>query len=237
MHRVFVDGGWDRRPGEVVVGGEEGAHAVQVKRLRAGEVVEVLDGCGCVGHGEVLEVSRGGRDLRVRVRVGRVEVVERVGPVVHVCSAVPKGDRAGQLIDQLSQVGAATWSALTTDHGIAEGGGHKLERLARIAREGSKQCGRAWALTIGGAMTVAEALVAPAGVRVLVGEAGGGPAGGVVLGSGDEVRILIGPEGGWSARERALMGGVEMVRAGPHVMRIETAAVACVVALLNAGRV
>jgi RsmE family RNA methyltransferase len=59
----------------------------------------------------------------------------------------------------------------------------------------------------------------------------------VVLGAGDEVRILIGPEGGWSARERELMGGVEMVRAGPHVMRIETAAVACVVALLNAGRV
>ncbi len=51
------------------------------------------------------------------------------------------------------------------------------------------------------------------------------------------VRLLIGPEGGWSDAERAAIGsapGVLLARFGPHVMRIETAAVAAAAIVLDA---
>jgi 16S rRNA (uracil1498-N3)-methyltransferase len=42
-----------------------------------------------------------------------------------------------------------------------------------------------------------------------------------------DTALFIGPEGGWSEAERALFAarGLPLVRFGPHVMRIETAAV------------
>jgi 16S rRNA (uracil1498-N3)-methyltransferase len=169
--------------------------------------------------------------------------------LIHIASAVPKGDRAAQLIDQLAQTGATSWSPLVTDHGVAEAGQHKLDRFTRIAREGAKQCGRAHTLHIGPERTLAAALRpgpepalpdAPAVDLVLIADASGQPPGaiGPVLASARAIRVLVGPEGGWSGAERAAFGaspGARMLVCGPHVMRIETAAVAAVVALRCAG--
>ena len=49
------------------------------------------------------------------------------------------------------------------------------------------------------------------------------------------VRLLIGPEGGWTAEEieKAASAGVRRARFGPHVMRIETAAAVAVGIVLH----
>lgn len=238
MHRIFIDEALNGETGELVIAGDEAAHAVLVKRLNASDRIEVLDGRGAVAQGEVLETSRVKREPFLRVRLTSVGRVAPVSPAVHVCSAVPKGDRAGQLIDQLAQVGAASWSALETEHGVAEAGGHKLDRFARIAREASKQSGRAWMLNIEAPCRLSDAARATGGVRVLVADATGQRASDLGIGAGP-IRLLVGPEGGWSSRERDafVKAGVGVICAGPHVMRIETAAVAAAVAILNAARV
>lgn len=195
----------------------EATHAVRAKRVRPGESVLVLSGAGLEVDCEVVEAKRA---LTLRVRASRR--VEPASPRVSVCGATPKGPRVGDMIDALSQVGAASWSALRTDLGVVDPGAGKLERLERIAAESAKQCRRAWKLHIGSPMSVEEALRASPGERVVVADASGEPLG---PGGGD-TRLLVGPEGGWTAREldAARAAGATVASFGPHAMRIEVAA-------------
>jgi 16S rRNA (uracil1498-N3)-methyltransferase len=234
MHRVFIDTPLPTSPASIQVDGDDAAHTLLVKRMDVGDRLEVLDGLGGIALGTITHATKAKRHAHMALDLTNIRRLPPAQPIIHVCSAVPKGDRAAQLIDQLAQVGAASWRALDTDHGVAEAGNHKLDRFARIAREASKQCGRAWLLRIDDPVTLDVAIVAPPGTRVLVADATGQPP----RAAAPQVitRLLIGPEGGWSAREREVFAraGTPSIAAGPHVMRIETAAVAAAVALMLA---
>jgi 16S rRNA (uracil1498-N3)-methyltransferase len=153
-----------------------------------------------------------------------------VSPSVVVLAPAPKGDRLGQMIEGLSQVGAAAWRPLVTERTEKEPRGGKIERAVRIAEESSKQCGRAWTLRVEPPIEVAAALRLPS---LVLADAGGGPA---PRGMPD-VKLLIGREGGWTDAEHraALAAGAVAVSFGPHVMRVETAAVVAASRLIAAG--
>jgi 16S rRNA (uracil1498-N3)-methyltransferase len=148
---------------------------------------------------------------------------------VEVVSAAPKGPRLGDMIDGLSQVGAASWSPLDSARGVVEPGAAKLGRLERIAAEAAKQCGRAWRLEIGAGLRFEDSL---GGGNVVLADALGAPY--KASGQGT-VRVLVGPEGGWDPREldAARRAGVRIARFGPHAMRIETATVAAAAVILD----
>lgn len=234
MHRAFVETRLSASLTTIDVAGDEAAHTLLVKRFDVGDRLEVLDGHGGIADATIAAAGKIKRDPFMTLDLRNIRTVAREEPIIEVCSAVPKGDRAAQLIDQLAQIGAASWRALETDHGVAEAGSHKLDRFTRIAREASKQCGRAWLLRIDEPIGLDAALARSTGVRVLVADATGTKPS--RAGQGVTTRLLIGPEGGWSDRERAAFAraGAAGVCAGPHVMRIETAAVAAVVGLMLA---
>lgn len=216
----------------IVVSRDEAQHAVRVKRAEVGECVRLLDGTGGVGVGEVVGVRP---DLVVRLIERRTE--PPVSPRVEVWSATPKGPRLEDMIEQLSQVGAALWRPLETELGVVEPGEGKMDRCRRVARESAKQCGRAWVMEIGESVTLEEA-VSSVGAgctpcATVFGDAGGTHARASALEGGSPrhgstcIRLLIGPEGGFTAREVEALkaAGATGVRFGPHIMRIETAAV------------
>jgi 16S rRNA (uracil1498-N3)-methyltransferase len=226
VHRLWIEGSRPN-PGDVVrMTGDEARHALKVKRLAERERVELLDGAGFVATGEVSGASTpGGGGVWLEVRVGETGIRPRVSPRVEVCSATPKGPRAGELVEQLSQVGAAAWRPLVTERGVVDPADAKLDRLRRVALESAKQCGRAWVMEIGEAIGLEAALAG--GGTVVVADAGGGAY--RAPGGAGGIRLIIGPEGGWSGGERdtiARAQGVRLACFGPHVMRIETAAVA-----------
>lgn len=234
MHRVLIDSSPEIGQ-RLDIAGEEARHAVRVKRLEPGETLELLDGRGLVARATV---EPGGRDpgragskagpkgeWTLTVRVDHVMRHPRTSPQVHILSAAPKGDRLDEMIDGLSQVGAASWSPLECIRAVAEPRPHRLERLERIAREAAKQCGRAWALDLLPAASLPAALARPA--PVLMADAAGEPLAPSHLSSAADVTLLIGPEGGWDPREveQARAAGASLVRFGPHIMRIEQAAI------------
>ncbi len=237
VHRVWIEGS---RPlqGEVVrLSGDEAKHALRVKRVGVGDPVELLDGAGFVGSGAVERASvPGGGGAWLDVRVASARTASPVLPRVEVCSATPKGPRAGELIEQLSQVGAACWRPLDTERGVVDPGDLKLDRLRRVALESAKQCGRAWVMEIGEPIAL-EAALAAGGAAVVIADGAGGAYRG---GSGAAtIRLLIGPEGGWSDAERGRIAAAPaavLAGFGPHVMRIETAAVAAAAIVLHAAR-
>ncbi len=219
-HTIFFDDA-DSEASRIAIGGEEGRHAVRVKRVRAGERVTILNGAGLALVGRVVEAKRA-----LIVDIDDVRRVERLRPELEVWCPAPKGTRAADLVDGLSQVGAAVWRPLVTERagkGVTE---RKEARLERVAVEAAKQCGRAWLLKIGEEGTLEEALAVEEGEAVIVADRRGGAFAGAPAEAG-RVRLLIGPEGGWSDREmeRISGGGASVARFGAHVMRVETAAV------------
>lgn len=220
----------------LIFGGDEAHHAAAVKRVRPGEDVELLDGRGGVAAARVERIEPGSKRMpaALAVEIRSVRVVAPVDPQVHVYAPAPKGDRLSWMVEQLTQAGAASWTPLRTARSISEPGAARRDRLERIAAESLKQCGRAWAMPIAEECDLAGAISRQDQGPLVYGDAAGGAASATSF--GNSARLVIGPEGGFTADEVAslLAAGAAPARFGPHIMRIETAAVAGVVMLLGA---
>ena len=229
-HRVYSD--TPLRPGPASIGGDEAHHAIRVKRLSKGDTVEVLDGRGHIARAAVRQTRREGQGWILDLEIQAVSDAPPTIPSIEVCSPAPKGPRLADLIDGLSQVGAARWSLLETQHSAGEPRPGKLDRLARTAAEASKQCGRPWLLEIGDGLSF-DAAIALGGPALILADASGDP---YQPSAAPAIRLLIGPEGGWSATEldQARAAGVRIARFGPHTMRVETAAIVAAGIILDA---
>lgn len=199
----------------------------------------------------------GKRERTVGVRVDSVQRVPEPSPRLEVWSAVPKGGSGGrvdEMIDQLSQVGADVLVPMRCARSVVEPREHKLERLRRIAVESAKQCGRAWLLDIEALRDMEDAWRSEShdhgsdACAIVIADASGQPPTPATMTrlrehahAAGRVRVLIGPEGGFESAElqraREILGErLSVLRFGPHIMRIETAAVVACARVLEAVR-
>ena len=203
--------------------GDEAKHAVRVKRVREGDRVRVLLGDGRVA---LTHVEDAGRTLALRVAECWTEPMPF--PRIEVCTATPKGPRLEKMIDMLAQVGADQWRPMSTKYGVVDPRENKLARSQRVADEAMKQCLRTHPMVIGDSITLDDALDAPPGTKLFLADASGEPFTATHLeGEVETARVLIGPEGGFTDDEveAGARAGAHLVNLGPHVLRIETAAV------------
>jgi 16S rRNA (uracil1498-N3)-methyltransferase len=256
MHRVFVDSPLPDVPARLVIVGDEAHHALRAKRVRAGERVGVINGRGQTGVAIVID-QPGVDGGAARRGVGRrdeptlaLELLSRhdeapARPALRVMAATPKGVRADEMVDQLSQVGASSWCPLSCRRAVVMAGETRLDRLTRVALEAAKQCGRAWVLEVGEVRTLdglcaarasnVDRLGASVQTALVVADASGEPYAPV---EADAIELLIGPEGGFDDDElgRLRGAGATFASFGPHVMRIETAAVAAAAIVIDRQR-
>lgn len=223
-------------PGSLVtIDGEEAHHAWRVKRLDVGHLVRLVDARGAWSDATIARLSKRGRDWAIEASLGQTHLAPPATPIVHALVAPPKGDRLADMIDQLSQVGAASWTPLLCQRTIVEPREAKIERLHRIAIEAMKQCGRTHALAINPPIKImdflrsspAHAIIADASgapLRAMPGVAARAPEANA---SPHDIHLLIGPEGGFTPAEldAARAHAVHVASLGVHTMRIETAAV------------
>lgn len=215
-------------PTTVEILGPEAHHAVRVKRLAVGDALELRDGRGLAASATITHVSKPGGEWRILAKVGSWRRVQPTVPQLRVLTGVPKGERLAELVDGLSQAGAASWAPLESGRAVVGPSQAKLERLSRVAREALKQCGRAWLLEIGAPIAFDAAL----GPGVIVADASGEP---YARDGAEAITLLVGPEGGFDGGEleRARGAGARVCRFGPHTMRIETAAVAAAAIIMG----
>lgn len=238
MHRLFLDQPIPPPGRSLAIEGDEAAHALRVKRLHPGDTLALLDGCGVTALARVEQPDAHSPSRRAPT-VLRLTITDRTehplpSPALEVFTATPKGARPDDLIDQLSQVGAAAWAPLHTDRGVVDPRPAKLDRLERIARESAKQCGRPWLLRIDPPRDLHALLTDPARPTTILADASGEPLRPMHGTASPTLRLLIGPEGGWSPAEleSARAAGATLARFGPHTMRIETAAVAAAAVIM-----
>lgn len=215
---------------EVVVGGDEGRHAVTVRRIRPGETVFVADGDGHAIHGEVVEATKAG--LRVRVD-GLYTSAEQQLRVVAV-QALAKGDRAELAVEIMTELGIAEivpWRASRSivrwDTG--ERGAKQLSRWQSTAREATKQSRRFRVPPVTEPVRTDElcARIAVADACYVLHETATDWLRDVDVPASGEVIVIIGPEGGISPDEldAFVAAGGRPVLVSDAVLRTSTAGV------------
>ena len=216
----------------MVLSGPEGRHAATVRRLRAGEVVDLCDG-------------RGGRAGCVVVQVGRDEVVLDVRsrsqepppvPRLVLVQALAKGDRGELAVELATEVGVdlvVPWAAARSVVRWEGARGEKArERWRATAREAGKQSRRAWLPDVAPLERTAQvaARLRAAGAALVLSEDAREPLTAVPLPAAGDLVLVVGPEGGIGDDELAALGGTP-VRLGPTVLRTSTAGAAALAVL------
>lgn len=219
--------------GRIVITGDEARHLARVLRARVGDAITVFDGRGRSWPARITALGRG----EVEVETGEPRVAEATRrPPVTLAVALPKGDRQRWLVEKLTELGTATLLPLVTDRGVAEATTAAVDRMRRVVIEACKQCGRDLLMEIAAPATVAAVVAAkPTAAIGLVADPGGDPLAMAPGSAGGAVVALVGPEGGFTADEisAADAAGWRRVALGPHVLRVETAAVALAARLIG----
>jgi 16S rRNA (uracil1498-N3)-methyltransferase len=218
-----------------VVGPDDRHHLERVLRLRVGEAVSASDGRG--GFRACTFAGEGGR----LEPAGEVERTPALSPVLAVGFALVKGEKPEWIVQKLTECGVDRILPFVAERSVVRWDEAKAarnaERLQRVAVEAAMQSRRVWLPSVAPVRPFA-AVVAEGGDGVVLADADGGPLSLSLSVDGSPPVVLVGPEGGWSAGERAAARG-RFVRFGPTILRAETAAVAAGVLLsaLRAGAV
>ena len=239
IHRFFTPDLPDTLPSRVHLPADEAHHARTVLRLAPGSAVELFDGRGTVGRGTLASVARQG----VTVDLDSKDSRPRPRPLVHVAFAAPKPKRLDWLLEKATELAAASLGAVIFERSVAGARSltdSKLRRWHARCLAAAKQSGLNVLPELRTTLTVGEylAIERPPGDLRLLGDPAEDAApladAAACPPAADNIHLLIGPEGGLGERERAaaLAAGFVPVRLGTTTLRIETAAVAILAALV-----
>ena len=241
MKRIFVE---DVSGNEIIISGGDANHLARSLRARRGDRITAVDGMGKCAVVELIDFDR------ETITARRVSDIERVNAdrKIVLADCLPKQNRFDNIIEKATELGVDKIEPLISERTIARPGGSradvKLERWRRIAKESAEQCARDTIPTIS-AIRDLDAWLADitpldddtlllfcwereqsTTVREVLNS--------YRLSGGENIIVLIGPEGGFSDREVNAIkfaGGVS-VTLGSRVLKTDTAAIS-VLAMIN----
>jgi 16S rRNA (uracil1498-N3)-methyltransferase len=225
-------------PGERAELGAEAAQHAHVLRRGVGDELELFDGQGSLVLVRIAELGR--RSLACVASGTRVQV-ER-GPRLVLVQCVPRGAKLDEIVRMTTEIGVSAIHLALSERVVARSSGeraeHKLERLERVAVEAARQAEQAYLPELAAPRPLAEVLgSAPASAyRCALLERSAAPLPAQL--PADEAWLVVGPEGGFSERDRGEIAsaGFASVSLGRSILRTETAAVVGVALLAERAR-
>ncbi|MFL4474143.1 16S rRNA (uracil(1498)-N(3))-methyltransferase [Paeniglutamicibacter sp. MACA_103] len=238
---------------ELRLEGPEGHHAVTVKRVRAGETIDLVDGSGVRATAEVTATQKAALDATVRALES-----EALPPVaITLVQALAKGDRDLQAVESAVELGIdavrpwqsdraiVRWNDAKAAKALAKWEGTVLAALKQSRRTflpevrpmlTSADLARDIAARVAGPVPVLVVVLHEAGTESLAAvvarwtEANPVPAS-AGPGVRAEIQLLVGPEGGISDAEleNFTAAGAHVALLGSHVLRASTAGPAALV--------
>lgn len=220
LRRVFVD---RVAGGTATVRGPAAKHLAAAARLRPGESVEVSDQL-CAYRATTESCSPD----EVRFRVD--EPLPDPVPVPRLVAALSiiRFNRFEWAVEKLTELGVHSIRPLIADRSdpkLVASAPKRVARWRRIGFEAAQQARRLAAPRVDHPVAFEQLVERPDSICLLA-DPDGDPLPQVYGGGG--VTILVGPEGGWTDRERGLAGanGCKFAGLSGTILRTETAAVA-----------
>ncbi|NLW08206.1 MAG: 16S rRNA (uracil(1498)-N(3))-methyltransferase [Clostridia bacterium] len=225
---------------EVNLTGRNAHHAANVLRLRVGDRVTVADSSG---QGYLATIRSLARD-RVAITIEATVASPEPRIEVSLYQGWPKGNKLDLIIEKSTELGIARIEVLLTERSIPRPAPNALERRRQRwqqkALAAAQQSRRHFIPPVNGPSELPAALAAiRPGTLLLVPweeEHSIGLKAVLEKATASRLAVLIGPEGGLSPAEIALIrerGGIP-VTLGPRILRTETAGLACLAAIMYA---
>jgi 16S rRNA (uracil1498-N3)-methyltransferase len=238
-----------QKPDVELLGGEA-HHLYNVYRLKTGDKVELFDGAGTLATAAIEKASSKSVSLKI-INIEKIEKPDR--PIVSIAVSLPKGERFDWLLEKCTELGVDRIVPVIFERTIKQPKNPKaVQRWQNIAIAAAKQCRRIFLPQIDTPVTLSEVLLdlkkQHNKAEILVGSLEPKSPALVMkrfgtklvrrsVSEGGDVIAFIGPEGGITEGEKALLEdcGAKFVRLTDTILRVETAALAFA-AILAAGR-
>ena len=234
LTRCFVETALD--PGaDIALPESAAAHLVRVLRLREGDNCVLFNGNGLDYAARITAISK--REVRAQV-VSASEVHNESPLRIVLLQGIARGEKMDLILQKATELGAASVLPVQSERSEvkldAERAVKRLDHWRSVVVSACEQSGRAVVPDVLAPQPLAEAarsvetalklILDPEGEYALATLAAPSPL---------SVCIAIGPEGGWSPRDRETLrsAGFSGLRLGPRILRTETAGLAAIAAL------
>jgi 16S rRNA (uracil1498-N3)-methyltransferase len=233
--RFFVG---EVRGGKAQVTGDEAFHLTRVLRVEVGQKYEISDNQSAY----LAEIETARRDLVTFLVGDRLPESEPLLKATVYASLI-RFERFELLLEKATELGVSKIvpvQAERSEKGLERAAVKRLARWRRVVREASEQSRRTHLPVLEEPVRFASIMAAREAHRFLLDEDRSAMP---ILQAlprkesrGDYAALLVGPEGGWSARERSglVETGWQAVSLGPYVLKAETSVLAAL-AILNAA--
>ena len=232
--RVFVD--LPLREGARIALPEDAAnHLVRVLRMQEGDACVLFNGDGR----DVPATLRAANKRGVEAELGMPVAVDQESPLrIALVQGIARGEKMDWILQKATELGVASVYPVHSDRSeVKLEGDRATKRLVHwrsVVVSGCEQSGRARVPDVAPAQSLQALLVGalPSARRFLLDPEAPYAIATVPAVEGDCV-LAVGPEGGWSPRDRQALqsAGFEGLRLGPRILRTETAGIAAIAAL------
>jgi 16S rRNA (uracil1498-N3)-methyltransferase len=212
------------------------AHLVRVMRLREGDACILFNGDGHDYDAQLVETGRHGAVARI---LG-MQAVHNEAPLrIVLLQGIARGEKMDLILQKATELGVARIVPVDAERTEVRLEGERLrKRVAHwrnVVVSACEQCGRARVPGVIEPVGIADVstCATDAALQLYLDPEGDCTLSGLDLAADATVSLAIGPEGGWSPRDREQLraAGFRGLRLGPRILRTETAGLAAIAAL------
>ena len=219
---------------EIALPEDVAAHLLRVLRLREGDACVLFNGDGHDYDGRIAAIGK--REARAQVLAARR--IDNESPLrITLLQGIARGEKMDWILQKATELGVARILPASSDRSEvkldAQRADKRLAHWRGIVVSACEQSGRAVLPEVMAPQPLAQAAALRTGRGFILDPFAGASLSGLQNASLRDCTIAIGPEGGWSSRDREqlLAAGFEGLRLGPRVLRTETAGIAAIAAL------
>ena len=219
---------------EVTLPESAAAHLARVLRLQAGDPCVLFNGDGHDYAACITILSK--REVRARVESARA--LDNESPLrITLVQGVARGEKMDWILQKATELGVHAFVPVSSERSEVRLDGERADkRLAHwrsVVIAACEQSGRARIPSVVPSQALPLAVSSLTGTARFLLDPSAQQAITDVTEPGDACVLAVGPEGGWSPRDRAVLegAGFSAVRLGPRVLRTETAGIAAIAAL------
>ena len=219
---------------EIALPEDVAAHLLRVLRLQVGDACVLFNGDGHDYDSRITSIGK----REASAEIAAVRRIDNESPLrITLLQGIARGEKMDWILQKATELGVARILPVTSDRSEvkldAQRAEKRLEHWRGIVVSACEQSGRATLPVVAPPQALAHAATLREGRGFIL-----DPFAQASLAALHEIElrectIAIGPEGGWSPRDREQLvaAGFEGLRLGPRVLRTETAGIAAIAAL------